>query len=87
MKGYIRLGDPTSHGGTVLSANPRFTVGGKGVACLGDDCTCPLHGPCKIAEGLSHECIDGKPVALHGHKTSCGATLISTLVNHGSSEG
>jgi uncharacterized Zn-binding protein involved in type VI secretion len=31
-----------------------------------------------IAEGDPKVLIDGIPVAFEGHKTSCGATLIST---------
>jgi uncharacterized Zn-binding protein involved in type VI secretion len=83
MKHVIRLGDPTSHGGSVVSAGGDFNVMGKQVARLGDKCTCPIkgHGNCVIAEGDPNWLIDGIPVALEGHKTSCGAALISTLGN------
>ena len=39
---YIRLGDSTSHGGTVISATARMTIDGIPVARLGDQCTCPI---------------------------------------------
>lgn len=83
MKGVIRLGDPTSHGGKVVSATANLNIMDKDVARLGDKCTCPRpgHSNCTIVEGDPGWCIDGVPVALHGHKTSCGATLISTLGN------
>lgn len=83
MKGVIRLGDPTSHGGKVVSATANLNIMGKDVARLGDKCTCPRpgHGNCTIVEGDPNWTIDGVPVALHGHKISCGATLISTLAN------
>lgn len=44
---------------------------------------CPIKGHeiCTIAEGSNVHAIDGVPVAYEGHKTSCGATLISTLTN------
>lgn len=86
MKKVIRLNDPTSHGGKVLSATAtHFTVGGIAVARVGDRCSCPVkgHSNCVIVEGDPHHTIDGIPVAYEGHKTSCGAVLISTVPNFG----
>jgi uncharacterized Zn-binding protein involved in type VI secretion len=82
MRKVIRLGDPTTHGGSVMvSGAPHFTVDGIAVALVGDMCSCPLpgHAGCYIAEGDTRHEIDGKPVAYEGHKTSCGAELISTV--------
>ncbi len=83
MKHVIRIGDQTSHGGKVVSAAANFDIMGKQVARLGDKCTCPQrgHDGCVIVEGDSSWLIDGIPVALEGHKTSCGAVLISSLGN------
>lgn len=79
MPNIIRLDDPTSHGGKVASVSAsRFIVGGRAVARVGDACTCPIHGPGEIIEGSAHHAIGGVRVAYDGHKTSCGATLIST---------
>jgi uncharacterized Zn-binding protein involved in type VI secretion len=80
-KGIIRLGDPTSHGGVVTSATGRMNVLSKDVARVGDTCTCPIngHSGCTIVEGDEGHTIDGIPIAYEGHKTSCGATLISTV--------
>ncbi len=84
MRKVIRLNDPTSHGGKVANITAtHFTVGGTAVARVGDKCTCPMHGPGTIVEGDPHHTIDGKQVAYEGHKTSCGATLISTVANFG----
>lgn len=85
MKGVIRLGDPTSHGGKVVNATSRATVNGIQVARQGDACTCPIkgHSGCVIAEGDPAVLIDGVPVAFTGHKTSCGAALISTIPTSG----
>lgn len=85
MRGVIRLNDPTSHGGKVISAAPKSSVKGVAVARKGDRCTCPIpgHGVCKIVEGDSAVLIDGVPVAFDGHKTSCGAVLISTMPTSG----
>ena len=81
MPKIIRVGDPTSHGGKVLSSSvPHFTVDGIAVAVVGDACSCPKrgHSGCTVAEGDPNHKIDGKPVACEGHKTSCGATLQAT---------
>lgn len=85
MRKIIRLGDDTSHGGKVVSATSHVTVGGKPVARLGDKCTCPKrgHNNCVIVEGDTAWTIDGIPVALEGHKTSCGAVLVSSAPNNG----
>ncbi|NTV09536.1 MAG: PAAR domain-containing protein [Zoogloea sp.] len=85
MKRVIRLGDPTTHGGQVVSAAGNVSVCGRNVARLGDQVTCPRsgHGVATIIEGDPGWLIDGIPVALEGHKTSCGASLISTLPNLG----
>jgi uncharacterized Zn-binding protein involved in type VI secretion len=85
MKSVIRLGDPTSHGGVVVSAAGNYTIMGKGVARVGDQVTCPIkgHPTAVIVEGDPNWIIDGRAVALDGHKTSCGASLISTLPNLG----
>ena len=87
MRRVIRIGDPTTHGGNVASAAGNYTIMGKNVARMGDACTCPIpgHNNCTIAEGDPTYTIDGRPVALEGHKTSCGATLISTCSQFGRS--
>ena len=44
---------------------------------------CPKkgHGTCPIVSGDNTLIIDGKPVARHGDKTSCGAMLIASQQN------
>lgn len=81
MKGVIRLGDATSHGGKVVSTSGTAYVNRIAVARQGDACVCPMigHTHCVIAEGDPMVLVDGIPVAFEGHKTSCGATLISSV--------
>lgn len=83
MANVIVLGSSTSHGGKVVSGSGKVTVNGMPVARVGDMCTCPIkgHGMCSIVEGDAHDTIDGIPVAYEGHKTSCGAVLISSISN------
>lgn len=85
MRGVIRLNDPTSHGGKVMAAAPNSKVMGVAVARQGDLCSCPLpgHDGCVIAEGDPKVLIDGIPVAFEGHKTSCGAVLITSVPGSG----
>jgi uncharacterized Zn-binding protein involved in type VI secretion len=85
MKNVIRLGDATSHGGKVAAASATAFVNGIAVARQGDACVCPIsgHSPCVIVEGDPKVMIDGIPVAFHGHKTSCGATLVASATTSG----
>ncbi|MBT0571814.1 PAAR domain-containing protein [Curvibacter sp. CHRR-16] len=87
----IVVGDPTSHGGTVISGSPTRSIQGKAIARMGDSVDCPQkypdkspHGVNAIVEGDPTCLIDGVPVALDGHKTACGCSLIGTVpVTHG----
>ncbi|OCG20372.1 MULTISPECIES: PAAR domain-containing protein [unclassified Gilliamella] len=85
MKGVIRLGDKTSHGGQVISASTKLIVFTKGVARVGDLVSCPItgHGINPIIEGDPLFIEDGKQVAFHGHRSACGCALISSLTNFG----
>jgi uncharacterized Zn-binding protein involved in type VI secretion len=87
MPNVIRLGDPTSHGGQVIeSGATHIMVSGKPVVLIGDKCLCPIYGHqnCTIVSGNATHTVNGKAVAYHGDKTSCGATLISTVDNFSS---
>jgi uncharacterized Zn-binding protein involved in type VI secretion len=75
----IVQGDTTSHGGTVIEGAPFFDTDGTPVALVGHLVTCPKckGGPFPIISGASDMVCDGRPVARHGDKIACGATLIS----------
>ncbi len=77
----ILLGDKTTHGGTVVEASQQSDSGGKPIACLGHKVSCPAHGTTTIVGGDPTLVVDGKPVARHGDKTSCGATLVASQQN------
>ena len=80
MRGIIRLGDYTDRGCQVITASEVSGVAGKGVARIGDRCLCgqPDRQECVIVEGNPNVKIGDKPAAFEGHRTSCGAALIST---------
>ena len=79
-RGVIRLGDSTTHGGKVVSVAHISTDMGIPIACVGDMTVCPLcRGRFPIVEGDPECAINGTPVAFDGHKTACGASLISSV--------
>lgn len=87
MANVVRLGDPTSHGGKVISTSAsHITVDGVAVVLVGDKCICPIkgHGNCKVASGNDSHTVEGVAVAYDGDTTSCGAKLISTVANFSS---
>lgn len=79
-RGVIRLGDVTNHGGKVISVSHSPTDMGKPIACIGDMVSCPkCEGTYPIVAGDPSCTINGTPMAFEGHKTACGATLISSV--------
>lgn len=78
--GVVRLGDATSHGGKVISAQPTFKALGKPVAVAGDLTMCPqCKGTFPIQPSSSERHHNGRAVAYNGDKAACGAALISSI--------
>jgi uncharacterized Zn-binding protein involved in type VI secretion len=44
MKGIVRIGDKTTHGGMVLAGSGTMIFHGIGVARLNDPVSCPIPG-------------------------------------------
>ena len=79
-RGVIRLGDTTNHGGKVIQIAHTPEDMSRPIACIGDLVQCPkCNGVYQIMEGEPTFTIMGIPVALDGHKTACGATLITSV--------
>ena len=81
----IVVGDLTSHGGRVISGSETHSIGDKPIARLFDMVDCPQkypdgrpHGINKIIEAHPTFTIGDERVALHGHHTECGCTLIGS---------
>ncbi|MDO1509198.1 MULTISPECIES: PAAR domain-containing protein [unclassified Neisseria] len=85
MKGIVRLGDPTTHGGQVIQASSKMMVHGRPAALVGDLISCPHpgHGTNPIIEGSSTMFFEGRAVAIDGCACACGCTLISTMPSVG----
>jgi uncharacterized Zn-binding protein involved in type VI secretion len=79
-KGFVLLGDKTTHGGEVISASSTMIVNGKKVALIGDMVSCPKkgHGTNPIVEGSSEWSSDGKAVVVDSCKCQCGCLVISS---------
>jgi len=78
MKKVIRVGDTLKeYGGKVTGGS--YNAFGKPISCVGDSVVCNKHGATRIAQGASGSTINGKAVALDGHRCECGCTLVSSL--------
>ncbi|MYM83207.1 DUF3304 domain-containing protein [Duganella sp. FT50W] len=80
-RGRVRVvGDKTTHGGTVIAAQPALKALGKAVAVDGDLTMCPQckgNFPIQVASSDRHH--HGKALAYDGDKAACGAKLISSI--------
>ena len=82
-----RVGDPSSHGGVIVTGAARTSVNGKKAARKGDLHVCPIpgHGIQPIVTGSPNTFIEGKAAARVGDRVACGAVIINgspnTLVN------
>ena len=75
----IRMGDRTSHGGTVLEGSPSDICMGKPIAFIGHQTQCPkCRGTFPIVEGVLTTTFYGKGVAVAEMRTACGAILIAS---------
>lgn len=74
----IRMGDRTTHGGTVIEGSYTDICMGKPIAFIGHMTQCPqCKGTYPIVEGVPTTTFYGKGVALAGMKTACGALLVA----------
>lgn len=78
-RNVVRLGDTSSHGGTVISASTNVKANKIGVARDGDLHSCPIpnHGITSISAALSKSKANGRKIAVVGDSVGCGATLTS----------
>lgn len=78
MRNLVRLGDPSDHGGKMITANGLFKVNGKMQCVNGDLHSCPVrgHGVTPVSSSYSATS-NGKSITLIGDKAGCGATIVS----------
>ena len=76
--GWIRQGDKASCGATVIDGSPTDISHGRPYTYMGAQMACRKR--CVITEGYPLATLpNGQPQVLHGHCTSGGCPLISTL--------
>lgn len=80
-----RLGDTSSHGGTVITGSITTIVNGRPVARMGDLHVCPIpgHGVTPIVSGSLDTATDGRPNARVGDTAGCGAVIVTGSLNVG----
>lgn len=71
-----RLGDSSTHGGSITSAAAKSKCEGAYIARVGDSFLCPIHGAQTITSGSPRFTCEGANVARTGSAISCGATVI-----------
>lgn len=76
MPRVVRIGDPGSHGGVVVTGSPDVYVNDLKVARVGDTYACPIHGANPIVSGSPDTYANDSNVARVGDTTACGATLV-----------
>jgi uncharacterized Zn-binding protein involved in type VI secretion len=79
-KPAARMGDLTSHGGTIVAGLPTVLIGGQPAARMGDMHTCPMvtpgtppvpHVGGPITMGSATVLIGGQPAARMGDMATC----------------
>ena len=78
MAAVARVGDPSNHGGHIVTGSSDVKANGIGVARDGDSHFCPLpgHGTTPLSSSASSEA-NGKSVVRVGDRAACGAHIIS----------
>ncbi len=78
-----RLGDISSHGGTIITGALRTMVNGRPAARMGDMHVCPIpyHGVTPIVTGSLNTITEGRPNARMGDITGCGAVIVGGSIN------
>jgi uncharacterized Zn-binding protein involved in type VI secretion len=82
MSAVARLGDPSSHGGTIISASSDVKANGIGVARQGDMHNCPIrgHGVTPLT-AIAQTKTNGRQTITVGATAGCGATIVSGSPN------
>jgi len=75
--GWIRQGDKAACGGTVIEGDHTSSCYGRPLSYTGAHMACRKN--CVIVEGHPLASMDGRTLVLHGHRTSNGCPLISTV--------
>lgn len=81
-----RLGDKSSHGGTIITSGQKMICEGIKVARVTDlhSCPIPFHGVTPIVTGSPNHIVEGQQCARgnggQGSVTGCGAIIIGGAI-------
>ena len=79
MKRVACLGDPSDHGGTLISTNQddRLKAGGIAVCANGCQHSCPIygHGTTPVTAITTKSWVNGKLIVTEGAVAGCGAII------------
>jgi len=76
MPKVARLGDTSTHGGSIVTSASVSYSAGSLIARVGDILSCPAHGNVAIISGSGNFKVEGSIAAVEGSLCSCGALLI-----------
>lgn len=76
MPKVARLGDTSTHGGSITTSAAKSYSAGALVARVTDTLACPIHGSVPIINGSGNYITEGKITAVHGSLCGCGATIV-----------
>jgi uncharacterized Zn-binding protein involved in type VI secretion len=78
-----RLGDTSTHGGTIITGSLTTMINGRPAARMGDMHACPIpyHGVTPIVTGSLKTTTDGRPNARIVDVTGCGAVIVGGSLN------
>jgi uncharacterized Zn-binding protein involved in type VI secretion len=75
--GFIRVGDQTVCGGTIIGGDSSADVFGRALALRGSKVACRKN--CVLVEHVQDSTLFGNECVVHGMKTSGGCPCLSTL--------
>ena len=75
LEPVIRLGDPSSHGGAMVTASTTVFANGIGTCRDGDILACPIHGDNPVT-GTGVTIVEGRRRIVVGDQAACGAVMI-----------
>ena len=85
MRPQARLGDVSSHGGTIITGSVTTLANGRPVARMCDLHARPIHGHgvTPIVTGSLDTATDGRPNARLGDIAGCGAVIVTGSLDTG----
>ena len=76
MPKVARLGDTSTHGGSIVTSASVSYSAGSLIARVGDILACPAHGNVAIITGSGRFKVEGSVAAVEGSLCSCGALIV-----------